>query len=151
MQPYFMPYIGYFQLMKAVDKYIIYDDVNYIKHALTIFDDYKDINCDFLPFGGSGNAKYFIEEIKNNLSPNKKVIVLFDRDGDKGSGGVKGLKDCIAPRPSDGGINDNNTYKRDNFYFLLLPKTDEHKEKDTQFLIEDYFSINSVSYQFCKK
>lgn len=31
MQPYFMPYIGYFQLMKAVDKYIIYDDVNYIK------------------------------------------------------------------------------------------------------------------------
>lgn len=30
MQPYFMPYIGYFQLMKAVDKYIIYDDVNYI-------------------------------------------------------------------------------------------------------------------------
>lgn len=118
------------------------DDVNYIKHALTIFDDYKDINCDFLPFGGSGNAKYFIEEIKNNLSPNKKVIVLFDRDGDKGSGGVKGLKDCIAPRPSDGGINDNNIYKRDNFYFLLLPKTDEHKEKDTQFLIEDYFSKN---------
>lgn len=31
MQPYFMPYIGYFQLMKAVDKYIVYDDVNYIK------------------------------------------------------------------------------------------------------------------------
>lgn len=31
MQPYFMPYIGYFQLMKAVDKYIVYDDVNFIK------------------------------------------------------------------------------------------------------------------------
>jgi len=30
MQPYFMPYIGYFQLMKAVDKYVVYDDVNYI-------------------------------------------------------------------------------------------------------------------------
>lgn len=26
-----MPYIGYFQLMKAVDKYVIYNDVNYIK------------------------------------------------------------------------------------------------------------------------
>lgn len=26
-----MPYIGYFQLMRAVDKYVIYDDVNYIK------------------------------------------------------------------------------------------------------------------------
>lgn len=31
MQPYFMAYIGYFQLMKAVDKYVVYDDVNYIK------------------------------------------------------------------------------------------------------------------------
>lgn len=31
MQPYFLPYIGYFQLLNAVDKYVIYDDVNYIK------------------------------------------------------------------------------------------------------------------------
>ena len=30
MQPYLFPYIGYFQLIKAVDKYVIYDDVNYI-------------------------------------------------------------------------------------------------------------------------
>lgn len=31
MQPYFFPYLGYWQLIKAVDKYVIYDDVNYIK------------------------------------------------------------------------------------------------------------------------
>ena len=31
MQPYFLPYIGYWQLLNAVDKYIIYDDVNFIK------------------------------------------------------------------------------------------------------------------------
>lgn len=31
MQPYFMPYIGYWQLMAAVDAYVVYDDVNYIK------------------------------------------------------------------------------------------------------------------------
>ena len=31
MQPYFIPYIGYWQLMNAVDKYIVYDDVNFIK------------------------------------------------------------------------------------------------------------------------
>ncbi len=31
MQPYFLPYIGYWQLLNAVDKYVIYDDVNYIK------------------------------------------------------------------------------------------------------------------------
>lgn len=31
MQPYFMPYIGYWQLMNLVDQYVVYDDVNYIK------------------------------------------------------------------------------------------------------------------------
>lgn len=31
MQPYFFPYIGYFQLIYAVDTFVIYDDVNYIK------------------------------------------------------------------------------------------------------------------------
>jgi len=30
MQPYFFPYIGYFQLMSAADKFVIFDDVNYI-------------------------------------------------------------------------------------------------------------------------
>lgn len=31
MQPYFFPYIGYWQLLNVVDKYVIYDDVNFIK------------------------------------------------------------------------------------------------------------------------
>ena len=31
MQPYLFPYIGYFQLINAVDKFVIYDDVNFIK------------------------------------------------------------------------------------------------------------------------
>lgn len=31
MQPYIFPYIGYFQMIKAVDKFVFYDDVNFIK------------------------------------------------------------------------------------------------------------------------
>jgi hypothetical protein len=31
MQPYFFPYIGYWQLLNYVDTYVVYDDVNYIK------------------------------------------------------------------------------------------------------------------------
>lgn len=31
MQPYFFPYLGYFQLIRAVDAFVVYDDVNYIK------------------------------------------------------------------------------------------------------------------------
>ena len=31
MQPYFFPYIGYWQLLNAVDKFIIYDNIQYTK------------------------------------------------------------------------------------------------------------------------
>ena len=31
MQPYLFPYIGYWQLIHAVDTFVIFDDVNYIK------------------------------------------------------------------------------------------------------------------------
>ncbi len=31
MQPYLFPYIGYFQMVNAVDKFVFYDDVNFIK------------------------------------------------------------------------------------------------------------------------
>lgn len=33
MQPYFFPYIGYWQLIYAVDRFVIYDDVSYIKNG----------------------------------------------------------------------------------------------------------------------
>lgn len=33
MQPYFFPYIGYYQLIKAVNRYVIYDNVNFIKRG----------------------------------------------------------------------------------------------------------------------
>ena len=31
MQPYFLPYLGYFQLSAAADRFVIYDDVQYMK------------------------------------------------------------------------------------------------------------------------
>ena len=31
MQPYFLPYIGYFQLINSVDKFVLYDDIKYTK------------------------------------------------------------------------------------------------------------------------
>lgn len=33
MQPYLFPYVGYFQLVSAVDRFVFYDDVNYIKRG----------------------------------------------------------------------------------------------------------------------
>lgn len=31
MQPYFLPYVGYFQLLGAVDEFVIYDNIKYTK------------------------------------------------------------------------------------------------------------------------
>ena len=33
MQPYIFPYIGYFQMINAVDQFVFYDDVNFIKRG----------------------------------------------------------------------------------------------------------------------
>ncbi|TNC80755.1 MAG: hypothetical protein C9356_12710 [Oleiphilus sp.] len=33
MQPYFYPYIGYFQLINAVDTFVLYDDIEYVKQS----------------------------------------------------------------------------------------------------------------------
>ncbi|HEY8895653.1 MAG TPA: WbqC family protein [Niastella sp.] len=33
MQPYFFPYIGYFQLIQAADRFILFNDVQYIRHG----------------------------------------------------------------------------------------------------------------------
>ena len=33
MQPYIFPYIGYFQLMSSVDKFVVYDDIEFTKRG----------------------------------------------------------------------------------------------------------------------
>lgn len=44
MQPYFFPYIGYFQLMHAVDTFVFFDDVQYIDRGW--------VNRNRIPLGG---------------------------------------------------------------------------------------------------
>lgn len=60
MQPYFMPYIGYFQTMAAVDTYVVYDDVQYIKGGW--------VSHNFLLVGGK--KQMFTIQLKG-ASPNK--------------------------------------------------------------------------------
>ena len=76
MQPYFFPYIGYFQLINAVDKFVFYDDVNFIKGGW--------INRNKILI--NGEAKYFgvlmkgassnknIYDVKADIKANKKTL-----------------------------------------------------------------------------
>jgi len=62
MQPYLFPYLGYWQLMGAVDQYVIYDDVQFIKGGW--------INRNNILIGG--NKTLFTIALKD-ASPNKLI------------------------------------------------------------------------------
>jgi len=72
MQPYFMPYIGYFQLLNTVDKFIILDDVNFIKRGWINRNTMLVNGKDFLfsiPLKGVSQNKVINQiEIDNNSS-----------------------------------------------------------------------------------
>jgi hypothetical protein len=76
MQPYFFPYIGYFQLIAAVDKFIVFDDVNYINRGW--------VNRNNILIGGKA---VLITMPLQEASQNKKIhdiSISFDRKtGDK--------------------------------------------------------------------
>ena len=69
MQPYFFPYIGYWQLINAVDVFVVFDDVNYIKRGW--------INRNRIL---SDKLKYFNLPLLG-VSQNKKINeIMIDRE-----------------------------------------------------------------------
>ena len=69
MQPYFLPYIGYFQLMNLADTFVLYDDVNYINKGW--------INRNY--FAANGNRQLFTLPL-DKAGQNKKIneIRIFE-------------------------------------------------------------------------
>lgn len=82
MQPYFLPYIGYWQLLNAVDKYVIYDDVNFIKggwinrNRMLINGDAKLFNIQMK--GASPNKLINEIEVSNNTVWKKKLLKTIE-------------------------------------------------------------------------
>ncbi len=64
MQPYLFPYIGYFQLINAVDEFVVYDDVQYIKNG------WINRNA-ILQSGGNASPVQFTFSVKGDRSDNK--------------------------------------------------------------------------------
>lgn len=78
MQPYFFPYIGYFQLMNYVDKYVIYDDVNFIKGGWI---NRNKILCSSVPAyinvpmkGASPNKLISEVEVSSDMIAREKIL-----------------------------------------------------------------------------
>lgn len=74
MQPYFFPYLGYFQLIKAVDEFVVYDNIEYTKKGWFNRNRYL---C-------NGEDKYFTIPIAKDsdfLNINcRKVAANFDKN-----------------------------------------------------------------------
>lgn len=86
MQPYFMPYLGYWQLIKAVDKYVVYDDVQYIKGG------WISRNNILM----NGQKKLFTISL-SGASPNKLINNIFIGDNFKKFKGT--LQCCYSKAP----------------------------------------------------
>lgn len=74
MQPYFWPYLGYFQLIDAVDLFVIYDNIQYTKKGWINRNRYLS----------DGQAKYFTAAVKKDSDyldvKNRKISDSFDRE-----------------------------------------------------------------------
>lgn len=80
MQPYLFPYIGYFQLINAVDSFVIYDDVNFIKQGWInrnrILLNDRDFMINIILKGASSFKKINEIEIAGN---NQKLIKTIEQ------------------------------------------------------------------------
>jgi hypothetical protein len=78
MQPYFFPYIGYWQLVNDVDSFVIYDDVNFIKKGFinrnNILQNQRSHLFTLELIGASQNKK--INEIKIGGNSNKLLRTI---------------------------------------------------------------------------
>ena len=78
MQPYFFPYLGYWLLMNAVDHYVVYDAVNFIKggriNRNAILSNGNALNINLILSGASPNK--LINEVEVNPDPVSKNKLL---------------------------------------------------------------------------
>jgi len=103
MQPYFAPYLGYFQLINEVDTFIFYDDVNYIKSGW-VNRNYLNINGEnklfTIPLKGSSSFRKINEiEVDWDSREMKKLIKTFDQNIKKDSKSKKIIETIIESKP----------------------------------------------------
>lgn len=89
MQPYFLPYIGYFQLINTVDTFILYDDVNFINKGWINRNNIlvgNKANLFTIPLKNTSQNKLINEiEILNDGKWQKKLLKTIEQSYKKAS------------------------------------------------------------------
>lgn len=140
MQPYFVPYLGYWQLMNAVDQYVIYDDVNYIKGGW--------INRNRILSNGS--AVYFNLPVVG-ASPNKLINEVQVNLNEKGmTKCLKTIQGCYLKAPYFEQvyplIESIMLYKEDNLAKFIKHSFEvicEYLDIDTKFILSSELEKNN--------
>jgi hypothetical protein len=86
MQPYLFPYLGYFQLIHAVDSFVVYDDVSYIKGGW--------INRNYILSQGN---KLLITLPLQGASPNRLIKQI--EVGGRAEKMLKTIRQCYGKAP----------------------------------------------------
>ena len=111
MQPYIFPYIGYFQLMSAVDKFIFYDDVRYANN--------KWVNRNKIIL--NGEEHYFTIP----LNAKKQSTLIKDLKLNVDKKWIKKFRSLIR-----------HAYHKDSYFDLIYPMINEIIEFETEYLID---------------
>ena len=140
MQPYFFPYIGYWQLMNAVDQFVLYDNIQYTKKgwinrnrflrdgnaiyfSLPIKKDSDYLNiCDrYLTDGFEKEASKILRQIKSAYKRAPHFIDAFDL-----------FEDCLI-------------YKNKNLFEFLhnsIIKIKKYLAVDTEIIVSSYIKCD---------
>lgn len=120
MQPYFFPYIGYFQLINAVDKFILYENLNFRKETWMTRN--RILACRSNPF--------FVHIPVKSKSSNKKISEVRIAENHRWR---KTIKDSIY-----------FNYKNSKYYHEIIP----FLEKVINYETDNLHSYNS--FAICK-
>jgi hypothetical protein len=116
MQPYFFPYLGYYQLLKAADKFIFYDDVQYIQRGY--------INKNYI-ISKEGKIAITIPIKKQSVNTNIQDTIVQNSDWKN-----KMLNSLFY------------TYKKAPFYEQIIKLIERVLEQKSNYLVD--YAINSV-------
>ena len=141
MQPYLFPYIGYFQLINAVDKFVVYDEIEYTKkgwinrnrilmngtdHLFTIpiknDSDFLHVNKRFLADNYPGYKKKIKNQVSSAYSKSPQFNIVYPV-----------IEECL----------DFDNYNLFEFLFNAVSKICDYADIKTEFVISSNLNIDA--------